>query len=383
VEPSCRNIGDMTLPTDLRPAVLFGGPSPEHDISILTGLQATRSLSQVVKEVSAIYWSKAGEFFAVDPRLEAAAFAEGVPRGAAPLELVAGPEGGFLRKHRPLAVDVVVNCCHGGPGEDGTLQAALDLAGVAYTGPSMAGAYLGMDKLAFSAVAAQAGLPTLPRAEVTRNTDSFPFPSPYVIKPRFGGSSLGIEVVEDAATARALAASSPLLRDGAVAEPFLPGARDLNLAVRTYPALQLSAIERPERKGGGIYSYAQKYLAPGGAGLVSSPRELPAQIPVGLAERIRLLARGVAACGAVRSVARIDFLEQEGEVWVNEINTIPGSLSVYLWIDPPLGWAELLSGMVTEARSERRAFSAVGADGAALRGAASVAAKLGGTALPH
>ena len=372
----------MTIPSDLRPAVLFGGPSPEHDISILTGLQATRSLAQAVKEVTAVYWSKAGEFYAVDPRLEAMAFAEGVPRGATPLELAAGPEGGFLRKHKALPLDVVVNCCHGGPGEDGTIQAAFDLAGLAYTGPSLVGAYLGMDKLAFTALVAQAGLPTLPRVGVTPATQALPFTPPYVVKPRFGGSSLGIEVVEDAATARALAASSPLLRAGAVAEPFLAEGRDLNVAVRTYPELELSAIERPERKGsGGIYSYAQKYLSPGGGGLVSSPRELPAQIPGALAERIRDMARTVAGLAAVRSVARIDFLEQGGEVWVNEINTIPGSLSVYLFIDPSLGWGGLLAGMIAEARAVHRVFSAVGADGTALRGAASVAAKLGGTAV--
>ena len=374
----------MTTPTDLRPAVLFGGPSPEHDISILTGLQATRSLTQTVKEVTALYWSKTGEFFSVDPRLEAIAFAEGVPRGATPLVFAAGPEGGFLRKHKAFPIDVVVNCCHGGPGEDGTIQAAFDLAGMAYTGPSLVGAYLGMDKLAFTAVAAAAGLPTLPRVAVTAETEAIPFPPPYVVKPRFGGSSLGIEVVGDAATARALAASSPLLRDGAVAEPFLQESRDLNVAVRTYPSLELSAIERPERKGsGGIYSYAQKYLAPGGAGLVSSPRELPARIPDELAGRIRQMAGTVAALFAARSVARIDFLERGGEVWVNEINTIPGSLSVYLWIDPPLGWAGLLAGLIAEARGSRRVFSAVGSDGAALRGAASVAAKLGGAAPPR
>jgi D-alanine-D-alanine ligase len=374
----------MTIPADLRPAVLFGGPSPEHDISILTGLQATRSLAGMVKEVAALYWSKTGEFFSVDPRLEALAFAEGVPRGATPLAFAAGPEGGFLRKHRPLPNDVVVNCCHGGPGEDGTIQAAFDLAGLAYTGPSLVGAYLGMDKLAFAAVAAGAGLPTLPRVSVTSRTEAIPFSPPYVVKPRFGGSSLGIEVVGDVATARALAESSPLLRAGAVAEPFLEGGRDLNVAVLTHPALQLSAIERPERKGsGGIYSYAQKYLSPGGAGLVSSPRELPARIPDELAGRIREMAGAVAGLFAVRSVARIDFLERDGELWLNEINTIPGSLSVYLFVDPPLGWAGLLSGLIAEARTSRRVFSAAGADGTALRGAASVAAKLGGAAPPR
>jgi D-alanine-D-alanine ligase len=369
----------MTIPRDTRPAVLFGGPSPEHDISILTGLQAARSLSQSVKEVLVIYWAKTGDFFSVDPGLEALSFAAGVPRGAEPLELLAMPEGGFTRKRKRLTIDVVVNCCHGGPGEDGTIQAAFDLAGIAYTGPGVVGAYLGMDKLAFSAVAAQAGLPTLPRAALNAAVETLPFDPPFVVKPRFGGSSLGIEVVEDLGTALALAERNPLLRDGAVAEPFLDGGRDLNLAVRTHPRLALSSIERPERKAGiGIYSYAQKYLQPGGGGLVSSPRELPARIPEELAARIRETARKVAGVFGVRSVARIDFLEREGDLWVNEVNTIPGSLSVYLWVDPSLGWDGLLDGIIAEARLTHRAFSAVGADGAALRGAASVAAKLGG-----
>ncbi len=70
---------------------------------------------------------------------------------------------GRLGRTRPLPIDAVVNCCHGGPGEDGTLQAALDLVGVAYTGPGVAAAALGMDKLAFAGVAQAAGLPVLPR----------------------------------------------------------------------------------------------------------------------------------------------------------------------------------------------------------------------------
>jgi D-alanine-D-alanine ligase len=136
------------------------GPSPEHDISILTGLQATRSLTQTVREVTALYWSKTGEFFSVDPRLEAIAFAEGVPRGATPLVFAAGPEGGFLRKHKAFPIDVVVNCCHGGPGEDGTIQAAFDLAGMA-CGPSLVGAYLhGQARFHRRR---RAGLSTLPR----------------------------------------------------------------------------------------------------------------------------------------------------------------------------------------------------------------------------
>lgn len=151
-------------------AVLFGGPSPEHDISILTGLQAARALLSTQSGVVGIYWSKTGEFFRVPPTLEAPAFAQGVPAGAEPLMLVTGTKSGFgsltsgLRpKLELLPIDVVVNCCHGGPGEDGSLQGAMDLAGIRYTGPSAATAALGMDKLSFGALASAAGLPALPR----------------------------------------------------------------------------------------------------------------------------------------------------------------------------------------------------------------------------
>jgi len=103
-----------------------------------------------------------------------------------------GEGGGFfvagskLAKDRRLDLDAIVLCTHGGPGEDGSLQGALDLAGVNYSGPSVAGAALGMDKWAFGALVAAAGLSTLPRALLEPTTTSLPFEGPYILKPRFG-----------------------------------------------------------------------------------------------------------------------------------------------------------------------------------------------------
>src|SRR3954447_25521463 len=166
-----------------QPAVIFGGPSPEHDVSIILGLPAARALAGVGHDVTAVYWSKTGEFFVVDTDLEAVDFADGGPKKSRQVTL---GSSGFEGKRAPTP-SVVVNCCHGGPGEDGTLQAALDLAGIAYTGPTVAGAALGMDKLAFAGVVRAAGLPTLPRAVVTADGDSNvpPFEGPYIVKPRF------------------------------------------------------------------------------------------------------------------------------------------------------------------------------------------------------
>jgi D-alanine-D-alanine ligase len=351
-------------------AVIFGGPSPEHDISISTGLQAAR----LAGSVEAIYWDKTGRFHLVDPQAEASDFVEGVPRKARELSFVAEPGMGFVQKKKPIDCSVILNCCHGGPGEDGTLQGMFDLVGYRYSGPGQWGSALGMDKLSFGAAVAQVGLPTLPRT-LLRSDAPPPFPGPYIVKPRFGGSSIGIEVVEDHATAVALL-RGPNMADGAVIEPFLDDFRDLQIAVRTYPEVQLSAVEEPVRSPGGLYSYEQKYLAWGGSGTVG--RKLPAEIDDATDGRLRQAAKVVAELVGVRSVARIDFLESGGELWVNEINTIPGSLSGYLWIEPRIDRSRQIEDMFAELESMRpRAFSTAGADGTALRNAGAIAGKLG------
>jgi D-alanine-D-alanine ligase len=352
------------------PAVIFGGPSPEHDVSILTGLQAARALGA---ETIAIYWAKTGDFYEVSPALEGQDFVDGVPRKSPELQLVANE--GFVRKRR-LDIRAAVNCCHGGPGEDGTLQGMLDLAGVRYTGPNVAAAAVGMDKLAFGNVIAAAGLPSLPRAALTPDLEPS-FDGPYIVKPRFGGSSIGISVVEDAETARALLDRDQHLRSGAVVEPYRPNAHDVNVAIRTWPTLQLSAIEKPLRaEGSGILGYKDKYV--GGEGMVSAPRELPAQLDAATEKAIRDAAERIAVLTGTRGVARLDFLADGDDLYVNEINTIPGSLAKYLWIDPPLPFEQLLRDMLDEAE-HRPTFhwTTAGADGTALRSAGSIAGKLG------
>jgi D-alanine-D-alanine ligase len=344
-------------------------------------------LGRAGRAVEAVYWSKTAEFHSVDPGAEAGDFLEGVPKGARELRLVASPGGGFvagrggrLGRDRPLELSAVVNCCHGGPGEDGTLQAAFDLAGLPYTGPTAAGAALGMDKLAFGGAAAQAGVPVLPRWLLEGRRSQAPKQAgPFIVKPRFGGSSIGIEVVADWETAVSYAASSVHLRRGAVIEPYLASAFDLNVAVRTWPNLQLSAIERPLRSEGSaeILGYGDKYLQ--GEGMLSAPRELPANIPSTMEAALREAAENVAAVAGARGVARIDFLVDGSSWYVNEINTIPGSLARYLWVDPAaVEFSTLLVDMIDEA--ERRPafrYDTTGADGTALRTASSIASKLG------
>ena len=232
-------------------SVIFGGPSLEHDVSILTGLQAARVLSRNGQEPVALYWSENNEWFRVPHDLEAPAFLEGVPSGARAVSLeLGGREPGFyetrsLGRRNRIDISAAVVCCHGGPGEDGRLQGLLDLAKIAYTGPSSACAALTMDKLAFGSLVESAGLAVLPRINWSSSSPEPPFSGPYIVKPRFGGSSLGVELVNDVQTARDLVQTSTYLRRGAVLEQYQADVEDLYIAIRTYPELQLSLLERP------------------------------------------------------------------------------------------------------------------------------------------
>ncbi len=353
-------------------SVVFGGPSLEHDVSILTGLQAARVLSRSGQEPSVLYWSEANEWFLVPPGLEASAFLEGVPAGARAVSLeLGGTEPGFYEtrsfgRRSRIDISAAVVCCHGGPGEDGRLQGLFDLAGIAYTGPGAACAALTMDKLAFGGMVQAAGLPALPRIGWSPSSPEPPFPGPYIVKPRFGGSSIGIEVAGDAQTARDLARSSIYLRRGAVLEQYRTNLEDLYIAIRTHPELQVSLIERPRPGNGGaeppagggqIYGYQQKYLEQRGA--ESTVSEIPARVPDEAGKLMRVMAEEIAHLTGLSGAARLDFLSDGSQVWVNELNSIPGALAFRLWAESGVSREQLLSDMVAEATAERSAPRAV------------------------
>lgn len=122
-------------------------------------------------------------------------------------------------------------------------------------------------------------------------------------------------------------------------------------------------------------NYRDKYV--GGEGMVSAPRELPAALSDHQLAAVHECARAVAALAAVRGVARLDFLANDTELYVNEINTIPGSLAKYLFVEPAVTFATLLGDLLSEARERpTHRYSVAGADGVVLRSAGSIAAKL-------
>ncbi len=367
--------------------VVFGGPSPEHDISILTGLQAARALAAGGADVCCLYWTKTAAWLRVPVEAEARDFLDPVPKGAVEVELRV--PGGFTEKRRvrasTLELEAVLNCCHGGPGEDGTLTGLLELAGLAVSGPRPQPSALMMDKLAATGTAAAAGVPTIPTALLPFDGSGAEVlaalpPTPWVVKPRFGGSSLGVEAgVDDLDTARALA-SRGVGRAGMLVQPLLDGWSDINIAVRTFPEVQLSEIERPLRDESAIYGYHHKYLAGGsGAGMESAPRELPAKLPSKVREQILDHARTLIGAFGISGAPRIDFLwDGDDQVVLCEVNAIPGAWGAYLWQAVDVPPARLYRDLVDEARRgpTMEPQWAATSDGKALRAAGSIAAKL-------
>ena len=367
-------------------AVVFGGPSPEHEISILTGLQAERVLTGGGDSVHPIYWAPSGEWFLVPNGTEAKEYLDGAPKNAKPLQVTVSPDAGFSAKKSfgdgKLEIGAALLCFHGGLGEGGGGAALLDAMGIPATGSTLFAGAVAMDKLAFGGLMEASGIPTLPRRAVSETTDPG-FAGPYIVKPRFGGSSIGIEIADDLATARALAQNSTHLKNGAVVEPYRPHLVDLNIGFRTFPSLELTQLEKPLRSSGesGLYSYAEKYLAGGAgsdAGLSSAPREFPANYPQKIHDRAAELARAVADVTRLTGIVRVDLLldEATGEIFVNEVNSIPGALSLYLWA-PTHPALTVVRDALTEARDRRVVFPQAGhGGGVALRAAGGISAKL-------
>lgn len=368
-------------------AVVYGGPSPEYEVSIVTGLQSAQILANAGVKVSRIYWDPKGDWFLADESSEPESYLEGAPPSSNKLEVRLGSRPGFyarrgLRSTR-LDIDVVLNCLHGGIGEGGGAAALFEMLGLPATGGSISAASAGMDKLLFGAIMRDAGIPTLPRLLVSDQTEPSFGPGPYIIKPRLGGSSIGIHVVDDIETARVLSRTDVHCRvNGAVVEPYRPDLVDINVAYRTYPTFATTQLERPIRRTESVddsfLTYAEKYMQDASPGMSSAAKEFPAKVDTSVKEEAQRLTRAVADAIGLSGMARVDFLFNEAttELFVNEINSIPGQMALYLWsydIDP----SDVLLGMLTEALAQPPVNSPAGyEDGAILRSSRRVSAKL-------
>jgi D-alanine-D-alanine ligase len=378
-----------------RIAVFLGGRSPEHDVSVVTGLQALQALDQTRFDAFVVYVTTEGDWL-VGPELDDRRnYLPGreirAKLGEVTLDIAAGGRGrliarrsGLFARKPPIEFDVALLAFHGLVGEDGQFQGLFETANIPYTGMrTMASAVL-MDKVATKRMLAGSDIPLLKHAVVERPDTGLPPAStleaplaqigfPCCVKPVHLGSSIGVGKADDVNEVRALLATIFRLDTEALIEPFVPNLVEYNVSVGRFSgAPRCSAIERPKRVEA-LLDFRQKYLS-GGAdnktggknltrpseGMLSLTRDIDPALPGQQAPDIRRWALTAFEAVSGTGAPRIDFLcnEATGEIWLNEINPCPGSFGFYLWeaAPEPIGFTALLSLLIDEAQVRHRAI---------------------------
>ncbi len=369
----------------LKIALVFGGRSVEHEVSVISGIQAYSNIDTDKYDVTCVYMTKKGEFYVGDDISKIDAYKDIPALLKRSVQVIWVNEGAVvhlreyprkaLHKGYDLTVDLVFPVVHGTNVEDGALQGFFKTLGVTFVGCDVCASAIGMDKYVTKTVLKDNDVPVLDGriytlsdyedmdALVKKIEDTFGYP--VIIKPVDLGSSVGISVSHDR---RELVSSiDDAFRYASVilAEHAITNLREINCSVLgDENEAEASECEEPMHTQD-ILSYEDKYVsnAKGGKsqGMASVMRKIPADISPEMRERIRELA--VKSFKALRcnGVARIDFMldEDNGELYFNEINTIPGSLAFYLW--EPLGvpYKELLTRMIELARKRARAEQAL------------------------
>jgi len=382
----------------LRVAVLFGGPSVEHDVSIISA-QQLMAVMEPRHEPIPVYLARDGRWWTGDALREIGSFGSEVPAGAEPCELRLGRDGApfaipgssRFKGDRDLQVDAAINSIHGTGGEDGSLLGALELSGVPYAGGGVAAAAVAMDKRLGKLVFREAGVEVCPHTVLHRDEWSRDRAAalqraaeqgiPCYVKPVSLGSSIGVARVTDPAELEEALELAFELDLTALVEPALDDHVEVNVAIlgsRT-TGLRASEVEQPVRDAEAALSFEDKYLRGGGKGgeskgaaggakeggsegMASADRIIPAPISAAAAEAIVDAAKRAHLGLGFFGVVRYDFfLKDTGgapEVVLNEANTVPGSFAFYLFEPAGLPFPDLADALLDVAfaeAAERRA----------------------------
>jgi len=365
--------------------VFFGGRSVEHGVSIVTAAQVMQSMDRGRYDLIPIYATERGEYFFV-PEFDVKEH-PGLPLNPSSFDNFARTKGrkvligtergrlvsamrstpGIGERISNIEVNVAFSIVHGSHGEDGSLQGVFELADVPYVGPAMVPAAVAMDKIVAKNAFRGLGLPVVDgfwidrttwlneRGSVTERVSALGWP--VFAKPATLGSSIGVSRAEDD-NSLAFAIDTVLTYDRrCVIETAVPGGLDINVAVmRTPEGVKVSATERPV-KDEEVLDYAAKYLRGSKQeGMAAARRIFPADIPDHVAEQIQTMARTAYTELYCRGIARIDFLV-EPETWrvyINEINSIPGSMALYFWELEGLPASRVIDMLIEEAQQAHR-----------------------------
>ena len=386
----------------LNVGIVLGGVAPEHEVSIISALQAAAALDRDRYRPVPIYIAKDGQWYTGEPLLDVERYQEldallddAVPVAVAPtphgrVEVVedrsAGAVQRLTRPPRRIPVDVMLLGLHGGAGENGGLQGLCETVNVPYTSTGVFGSALGMDKVMSKRVCRDAGIPVvnfvaLREREWAYNEEEGldrceeEIGYPMIVKPARCGSSIGIARADDRATLDAAIEEAFRYDDKIVVERAVDALREINCSVlgdahEATPSVLEEPVPSDEDE---LLSFQDKYMRDenggtkergGGAktgadspgGMASLDRIVPAELSDERTEHIQNLAVRLFRLFECAGVVRIDFIidESTGDLFFNEINTIPGSFSFYLWEPSGVPFDELMERLIEIARRRHR-----------------------------
>ncbi|HIV30047.1 MAG TPA: D-alanine--D-alanine ligase [Candidatus Pullichristensenella excrementipullorum] len=353
--------------------VIYGSRTCEHDVSIISALQAAQALDTKNYNITYIYIGREGTWYTGEA-LADVKFYEHFDAAKLTRVLPAGENGKLVLYHLPekkklfggaaaervAVLDVVMPVLHGLNGEDGTLQGMLELFDVPYTSAGVMGSAVGMDKITMKLLFKGCGFPVIEgvwfdRGRWSRERDGVmdecedKLGFPLIVKPANLGSSIGINIAHDRNQLEDAIETAAAYDHRILVEKAVSPLREVNCSVLGYgDHVETSELEMPVTKEE-FLTFRGKYMcnAKGAGGMASQVRLIPAPISEQAAQTVRDLAVRAFRAMDLKGVVRIDFILDENEnVFINEANTIPGSLAFYLWEPKGVSFSALLDGMV-------------------------------------
>lgn len=363
-------------------AVFFGCRSVEHEVSIISAVQAMRSINREKYDVTPIYVTKDGKMYTGEKMFEIESFRDidALLKASSEVYLIKNGDSVIMRtainkafrKAKDIVIDVAFPIVHGTNCEDGTMSGYFEFLGLPYIGCDILSAAVGMDKAVFKSVLKSAGLPVLDC--VTFRSREYGLDRegildrlekeigyPMIIKPVNLGSSVGISKASDRTALADAVDLAVSFADLILAEHAVEALREINCSVLgDADSCEASVCEEPFMHDE-ILSYEDKYMGGGKSdgpskGMASLGRKIPADISEEKSHEIRDLACKIFKAMGASGVVRIDFMIDTATdtVYANEINTIPGSLAFYLWEATGLSYTDMIDRLVDLAFRRQR-----------------------------
>lgn len=368
----------------IKVGVLFGGVSVEHEISVISAVQAMHSMNKDKYDIVPIYMGKDRTWYTGKMLMDIDVYKDfnDLKKYATKINLV-NKEGKFILQSTGLfkrtieEIDIAFPIVHGAGVEDGTLRGYLDTIGIPTVGSKVLGSALGQDKIIMKQVFESAGIPIVPYLwffddEYLNDGDKIhakvsKLGYPVIVKPATLGSSVGIRVVKHEDDLEMAIMDAITYDTKIVIEKLVENLTEVNCSVLGDYKFQQTSVLEEVMSTDEFLTYKDKYMSGSkskkggvqGKGMVATDRIIPARLSKSMEEEVRNLSKKVFKTLNLSGICRIDYLidKKKNKVYVNEPNTIPGSLSFYLWEPIDKQYDELLDEAINIAIKEYKESS--------------------------